>query len=88
MAETLTALQPVIARLGCRGQVCSSEGAETRLLIPSPDRHHWLHHFQNNVRRAVREGVLDPREEDPDRRFSERESAARRRRHRQLIFGL
>src|SRR5947209_11931770 len=68
--------------LASDGQVRSWEGAETRLLIPSPDRRHWLHHCQNNVRRAVREGVLDPRGVDPDRRFSERESAPRRRRHR------
>src|SRR5207253_9257999 len=43
--------------LASDGQVRSWEGAETRLLIPSPDRRH--HHCQNNVRRAVREGVLD-----------------------------
>src|SRR5438132_7281434 len=45
--------------LASDGQVRSWEGAETRLLIPSPDRRHWLHHCQNNVRRAVREGVLE-----------------------------
>ena len=45
---------------GAAGQVCSQEGVETRLLIPSPDRRHWLHHCQNNVRRAVREASWIP----------------------------
>ena len=72
------------------GQGMQPERAETRLLIPSPDRRHWLHHCQNNVRHAVREGVLDPRGVDPVRRFlnASRLHGAVAIAQRQLIFGL